>query len=94
MSGLVIGGFTGVIRSSTPFLFALASGFQWSVLGGTFWGMFCALPSCVLLANILNSASRGAVLHAWGKDKVTPKEKISANAIAGGVGGTVGGLLR
>jgi len=39
-------------------------------------------------------ASRGFVIHAWGKEKVTPREKISASAIAGGVGGTAGGLLR
>lgn len=39
MSGLLVGGFAGVIRSNTPFLFALASGIQWSVLGGTFWGL-------------------------------------------------------
>ncbi|KAH6723893.1 hypothetical protein BKA61DRAFT_566499 [Leptodontidium sp. MPI-SDFR-AT-0119] len=76
MSGLLVGGFAGVVRSNTPFLFALASGIQWSILGGTFW------------------ASRGIVLHAWGKDKVTPREKISASAIAGTVGGTAGGLLR
>ncbi|CZS94483.1 uncharacterized protein RCO7_10089 [Rhynchosporium graminicola] len=76
MSGLLVGGFAGVIRSSTPFLFAVASGVQWSVLGAT----YCA--------------SRGFVLHAWRKDKVTPREKISASAIAGAVGGTAGGLLR
>jgi hypothetical protein len=34
------------------------------------------------------------VIHAWGKDKVGPREKVSASAIAGGVGGTAGGLLR
>ena len=39
-------------------------------------------------------ASRGAVLHAWGKDKVAPREKVSASAIAGAVGGAAGGLLR
>ncbi len=50
-----------------------------------FLGYICIMPSIVSLANILDPASRGAVLHAWGKDKVTPKEKISANAIAGGV---------
>jgi len=76
MSGIVVGGFAGVIRSSTPTLFALASGIQWFTLGTTFW------------------ASRGFVLQAWGKDKVGPREKISASAIAGGVGGTAGGLLR
>jgi hypothetical protein len=34
------------------------------------------------------------VIHAWGKDKVGPREKVSASAIAGGIGGTAGGLLR
>lgn len=75
-SGLVVGGFAGVIRSSTPTLFALASGIQWFTLGTTFW------------------ASRGAVIHTWGKDNITPKERISASAIAGGIAGTCGGLLR
>ena len=40
------------------------------------------------------SASRGFVIHAWGKDEVGPRENVSASAIAGGVGGTAGGLLR
>ncbi|KAG0648811.1 hypothetical protein D0Z07_5051 [Hyphodiscus hymeniophilus] len=75
-SGFIIGGFAGVIRSSTPFLFALASGIQWFALGTTFW------------------ASRGIVLRAWRDDKVTPKDKITASAIAGGVGGASGGILR
>lgn len=39
-------------------------------------------------------ASRGFILHAWGKEKVAPREKISASAIAGAVGGTAGGLIR
>jgi len=46
------------------------------------------------LAYVSILASRGFVLHAWGKDKVTPREKISASSIAGAVGGTAGGLLR
>jgi hypothetical protein len=40
------------------------------------------------------TATRGLVLNAWGGDKVTPRDRISASAIAGGVSGTVGGLLR
>ncbi|RDW88515.1 hypothetical protein BP6252_00547 [Coleophoma cylindrospora] len=38
--------------------------------------------------------SRGIVIQAWGGDRVTPREKVSASAIAGGVGGAAGGLLR
>lgn len=35
------------------------------------------------------------MLHAWGKEKVTAREKISASAIAGAVSGaTAGGLIR
>ena len=40
------------------------------------------------------AASRGFVTHAWGEDKVTPKDRVTASAIAGGVGGTAGGILR
>ncbi|KAK2627205.1 hypothetical protein QTJ16_003171 [Diplocarpon rosae] len=36
MSGFVVGGFAGVVCSSAPFLFALVTGIQWSVLGATF----------------------------------------------------------
>jgi hypothetical protein len=48
----------------------------------------------LVLSLTTNSASRGFIIHAWGKEKVTPREKIPASAIAGGVGGTAGGLLR
>jgi hypothetical protein len=34
------------------------------------------------------------VLQKWGNDKVSPKEKVSASAIAGSIAGTAGGLLR
>ena len=36
---MLVGGFAGIIRSSTPTLFALASGIQWFTLGTTFWGL-------------------------------------------------------
>ncbi|KAH0538412.1 hypothetical protein FGG08_005012 [Glutinoglossum americanum] len=56
-SGVIVGGVSGLIRSSSPALFAAASGIQWFALGSAFW------------------ASRGAVLHAWGIDAATPKER-------------------
>lgn len=76
VSGIFVGSFVGVIRSSTPRLFALASGIQWFTLGTAFW------------------ASRGLVLHAWGKEQVAPRDKILASTLAGGFGGMTGGLLR
>lgn len=42
----------------------------------------------------MSVASRGIVIQVWGGDRITSREKISASAIAGGVGGTAGGLLR
>jgi hypothetical protein len=58
----------------------------------------CVAPAFVrktqLIIISIFSASRGFVIHVWGKDKVGPGEKVSASAIAGGVGGTAGGLLR
>jgi hypothetical protein len=38
VSGFFVGAVSGILRSTTPFLFAMASGIQWSALGGTFWG--------------------------------------------------------
>jgi hypothetical protein len=39
-SGLLVGGTAGVLRSTTPTLFALASAVQWFTLGSTFWGKY------------------------------------------------------
>jgi len=37
ISGLLFGGVAGILRSSTPTLFAIASGIQWFTLGSTYW---------------------------------------------------------
>lgn len=37
-SGLLVGGIGGIVRSSTPGLFAIASGLQWAALGTTYYG--------------------------------------------------------
>lgn len=50
-----------------------------------------SFPPCRVLTVYI--ASRGLVIHAWGKDKITSRDKVSASAIAGGVAGTAGGLL-
>ncbi len=95
MSGIVVGGFGGVLRSSTPTLFALASGIQWFTLGSTFWGKWVVdNTSLEFPTNPCIPASRGVIIRTCGGDTVTPQDKISASAIAGGVGGTFGGLLR
>jgi len=37
ISGLLVGGISGILKSSTPTLFALTSALQWFVLGSSFW---------------------------------------------------------
>ncbi|TKA63924.1 hypothetical protein B0A49_08943 [Cryomyces minteri] len=40
-------------------------------------------------------ATRGTMLNAWGADKVTPRERVYASAVAGGIsGGSFGVLMR
>jgi len=38
LCGLFFGGVSGVLRTTTPLLFALGAGVQWFTLGATFWG--------------------------------------------------------
>ncbi|OBT83948.1 hypothetical protein VE02_06840 [Pseudogymnoascus sp. 03VT05] len=76
VSGLLFGAVSGVLRSTTPTLFALASGLQWFTLGSTFW------------------ATRTLLLHELRAETGESARKISASAIAGGVSGGIGGLLR
>ncbi|KAM3088184.1 hypothetical protein ACMFMG_002241 [Clarireedia jacksonii] len=45
LSGGVVGGFSGIVVSPTPILFAAATSIQWGVLGTTFWGTRIALLS-------------------------------------------------
>ncbi|OBT61360.1 hypothetical protein VE03_09322 [Pseudogymnoascus sp. 23342-1-I1] len=76
LSGLLFGAVSGVLRSTTPTLFALASGLQWFTLGSTFY------------------ATRTIVLRELQADTGESARKVSASAIAGGVSGGIGGLLR
>ncbi|ELR02343.1 hypothetical protein VC83_01389 [Pseudogymnoascus destructans] len=76
VSGLLFGAVGGVLRSTTPTIFALASGLQWFTLGSTFW------------------ATRTILLHELRAETGESARKISASAIAGGVSGGIGGLLR
>ncbi|KAF2429697.1 hypothetical protein EJ08DRAFT_697969 [Tothia fuscella] len=39
VGGLLFGTTAGILRSSTPALFATAASLQWALLGGTYWGV-------------------------------------------------------
>ncbi|PQE15577.1 beta-ketoacyl synthase protein [Rutstroemia sp. NJR-2017a BBW] len=81
LSGGVVGGFSGILLSRTPVLFATATSIQWGVLGTTFWGTRVALLSryptptnqnkslSTTIAASLAGATGGSLL---GRKKVLP----------------------
>ncbi|KAL8859955.1 MAG: hypothetical protein Q9178_003503 [Gyalolechia marmorata] len=77
-SGLVVGGAAGIIRSSTPGLFATASGLQCAALGTTFY----ATRGAILQAWQVTASSPP-------QDRIYP-----STLAGGLTGGTVGGLTR
>lgn len=93
-AGLVVGGVSGVVRSTTPVLFAAASGIQWFALGSTFW----ATKGIILQRQGIYDwfeFNRGARLQPRDAFPPTPQEKVNASAIAGGItGGVLAPLVR
>ncbi|KAI4265173.1 MAG: hypothetical protein L6R38_009606 [Xanthoria sp. 2 TBL-2021] len=77
-SGLVIGGVAGIVRSSTPGLFAIASGLQCAALGTTYY----ATRGAILQAWQVTASSPP-------QDRIYP-----STIAGGITGGTVGGLTR
>jgi hypothetical protein len=71
LSGLVVGGFGGILRGSTPFLFSLVSGIQWFTLGSTFWGRYFLIthPESALMF----SSIKRICYSVLGKGKYVPK---------------------
>ncbi|KAL8663537.1 MAG: hypothetical protein Q9168_008077 [Polycauliona sp. 1 TL-2023] len=77
-SGLLIGGVTGIVRSSTPGLFAIASGLQCAALGTTYH----ASRGAILQAWQVTGLSPP-------EDRIYP-----STLAGGFTGGTIGGLTR
>ncbi|KAL8842194.1 MAG: hypothetical protein Q9205_007095 [Flavoplaca limonia] len=77
-SGLVVGGVAGTIRSSTPGLFAIASGLQCAALGTTYY----ATRGAILQAWQVHASSPP-------QDRIYP-----STLAGGITGGTIGGLTR
>ena len=77
-TGLLLGGAYGIIRSQTPALFAIASGFQWFALGSTY---------AITRAGISHAWNIGPT------SSPNDKLKASA-AAGGVTGGFVGGVIR
>ncbi|ESZ98392.1 hypothetical protein SBOR_1270 [Sclerotinia borealis F-4128] len=78
LSGTIFGGFSGILVSRTPVLFAVASSIQWGVIGTTFWGTRTALLSRYKTASMYP----------------TSQEKALSTAIAASLAGATGGILR
>lgn len=72
-----------------PVFFAIATTSQFFYMGTYFTGELelpPRTPAFTLLMTYV-PASRGLILKAWGKDKLTSKESISLSAAAGGIAG-------
>lgn len=78
LSGTIVGGFSGILVSRTPVLFAVASSIQWGIIGTTFWGTRTALLSHYKTARIYP----------------TPQEKGLSTTLAASLAGATGGILR
>ncbi|CAD6443976.1 0ddfb5fb-ad17-4faf-b27b-9d6a588b07a4 [Sclerotinia trifoliorum] len=78
LSGTIVGGFSGILVSRTPVLFAVASSIQWGIIGTTFWGTRTALLSHYRTARIYP----------------TPQEKALSTTLAASLAGATGGILR
>ncbi|KAL8735915.1 MAG: hypothetical protein Q9166_000477 [cf. Caloplaca sp. 2 TL-2023] len=77
-SGLIVGGVAGIIRSSTPGLFAITSGLQCAALGTTYY----ATRGIILQAWQITPSSPP-------QDRIYP-----STLAGGMTGGTIGGLTR
>ncbi|OCL05636.1 hypothetical protein AOQ84DRAFT_298527, partial [Glonium stellatum] len=92
--GLVVGGVSGVVRSTTPVLFATASGIQCFLLGSGFW----ASRGLILHRKGIHDwveFHRGAKLQPRDVSPPTAQEKVEASALAGGItGGMVASIVR
>ena len=91
-TGLLIGSVSSLLLSSkTPTLFALASSLQWFLLGSTFWG----LRSTLLYTWSPLPDARPTVSERLYGVYPTPKDRMHASTLAGGItGGAIGGLVR
>ncbi|KAI4120880.1 MAG: hypothetical protein LQ338_006705 [Usnochroma carphineum] len=76
--GAVCGGAAGIIRSSTPGLFAIASGLQWALLGSTYY----ATRGAICRAWLITASTPP-------QERVLPSTLAGSFT-----GGTIGGLLR
>ncbi|KAF2489633.1 hypothetical protein BU16DRAFT_471127, partial [Lophium mytilinum] len=91
--GILVGGAAGIVRSSTPVLFATASGLQWFAVGSTFWATRGVILQRHGLLNWFES-KRGAPLST-DDDIPTTKDRVTASAVAGGItGGSLAALFR
>jgi hypothetical protein len=94
VAGLTVGSIAGVLRTSTPVLFSIVSGLQWTALGGTYWGI---RSSILQREGLLNwwALTRGLPLKPRNDFEPTPRDKVYASSIAGGLSaGIWGGIFR
>ncbi|KAJ9665742.1 hypothetical protein H2201_004229 [Coniosporium apollinis] len=91
--GIVLGGATGIVRSTAPGLFAAAAGIQWFLMGSVFW----AARDAQLHANGIRNwwlVRQNGKPSPLGIDAKTTQDRIRASAVAGAVTGGIAGASR
>ncbi|KAB8360692.1 hypothetical protein FH972_024429 [Carpinus fangiana] len=80
VAGAAFGGIAGLVRSTTPVLFATASGLQWFGMGAFYWG-----TRQTLLTYHLSAADQTAAPKTL--SDLSPSQRTEASALAAGLTG-------
>ncbi|KAF2681524.1 hypothetical protein K458DRAFT_371967 [Lentithecium fluviatile CBS 122367] len=89
--GLIIGAYSGTLRTSTPVLFSLVSGGQCFAIGSTFWTIRSTILSRVQLQNWWNTTRDSPRFLQI--EPPSPRERIQASTLAGALTGFSLGFL-
>lgn len=92
IAGLTVGSIAGVLRGTTPVLFSIVSGLQWTALGGTYWGIRSAI---LQRDGVLNywALTRGLPLKPRNDYNPTPSDRVYASTVAGGLSAGIWGWI-
>ncbi|KAF2197339.1 hypothetical protein GQ43DRAFT_381238 [Delitschia confertaspora ATCC 74209] len=94
LGGITVGSIAGVLRNTTPVLFSIASGLQWTTIGFTFWSIRSSMLQRDGLYNWW-SISRGLPTKPRYDLNPTPKDRVYASTVSGATtGGVLGFLFR
>jgi hypothetical protein len=92
VSGLVAGGFTGVLISQHPALFSVAAGVQCFSLGSSFWCLYDFHRSSLHADYIADL--RSVLIEAGTRGQPTSSQELRYSTLAGSLSGALNGAFR